>query len=207
MLVKRIARIRRHKCQTFANRESEKPLNGFLSFNQSIKKGKSPLTVGFIISVTDPLSKIWMNFGDGKKEVPNTKGLLRIFNHTYYKNKEFKGCVTIRDSNSDWKIHTFSIISEKDYTQRGGLITKFYQTKGAGTAHGTGTDVAFMISTGRTLKKTIWNFDIKKPPHRQTKLEMSTNHQYRRTGKYKGSITVEDYEDKREIHIFDVIVK
>ncbi len=207
-LVTRLLRIKHHKCKTFTHRrESRRPLREFLVFKQSREIGKSPLTVGFIMCVPDAHSRIWMSFGDGKKEAPNVKGHIRIFNHTYNGNKEFKGCVTVLDSEKDWKVHTFSVTPDKDYSERGGLITKFYQTKGAGTAaRGAGTDVAFMISTGRTLKKTIWNFDVKKPPHKQPRLELSTHHVYKRAGKYSGNITVEDHEGNKKTHDFDVVV-
>lgn len=209
MWAKEILRRKNHNCTTFKHkRESKKALKEFLSFKQSRESGISPLTVGFIICVPDPLSTVWMNFGDRKKTTTTQKGHLRTFSHTYHGNKEFRGCVTILNSDKDWKTKPFSVITSKDYEERGGLITKFYQTKAAGqSARGSsGLDVAFMISTGRSLKRTIWQFDENKPPHPQPIFDLSTSHIYKRADTYRGSVIVEDYNGKTKTRKFNVIV-
>jgi len=84
--VRRLLEREKHNCKLFeANtpQESKKHEEPFFHFKQSQDKGKSTFTVGFIICVSDPLSKIWVNPGDkAPKEEPGL-GYLRTFSYKY----------------------------------------------------------------------------------------------------------------------------
>lgn len=187
------------------------------TLKQSTCKGISPLTVGFIVKVKDPYSKVFFQPDLGKSvKSPHQLGHLRIFNHTYKVDKDewdrngFKimwGRFTVLHKDKEhWHYINFKVRIRKNDAKPGELITNFYRTKAAGmTAGGRGgLDVAFCVSTGRSIKKVKWIFEKGKG---QQDRELATHYIYKKGKRErKGSVTVWDYEREHKTREFSVIM-
>lgn len=196
----------------------EKRLKGklFVEIINSTVNGTSSPLVGFIVKVKDPHSNvIFQELGQGHQPLYKL-GESRILNYKYKGTGVVFGRFTILDKgNNHWDILQFKITIIKDNSTPGALITNVNQRKVVGMAsEGKGSlDVAFSISTGRTLKHIQWIFGDEEPPIPIQKpnnqvLEYATTHTYRNAKpKYDASVTVWDHQgNKSKTKYFPVIM-
>lgn len=125
---------------------------------QSVETGFNPLTVGLILSITDPRSQVWFRSGNGLNDY-FVGGKTAIYNPTY-NTGDYKGAVLVIDSKKNYQTETFSVHVEP--TQKGILITNFTHTKAAGHVAedvvGSGLQATFSITSSVYVKRIVWNY-------------------------------------------------
>jgi len=202
-------------------KDKEKRLKGELiveiidsTTDRTINGIGSPM-VGFIVKVNNPFNRVFFQELGEKQYELNKLGYARILNYTYKETGRVFSRFTVIDKGvAHWDIIPFTINITKDDSNPGDLITNVDQRKVVGMAAGGkgGLDVAFSISTGRTLKHILWIFGDEDPPISIQKpdsqvLEFATHHPYKNTKeRYDASVTVWDHEDQSETIHFSVIM-
>ncbi|MBI2005411.1 MAG: hypothetical protein HYS80_01465 [Candidatus Aenigmarchaeota archaeon] len=171
---------------------------------QSAMLGDVPLTVGFIVCVKDPRSKVELKPRENEDIVLNGRGgSARIFNHTYYDARDVIGKVTV-NSGTGLESRSFKIYLRKNQNKEERLISNFLMTKAAGhtTEGASGLDVAFCIACSSYIYGTKWEFGDESECGQKPEISLgtagiATHHIYKIPKKdgWKGQVFVYDSKE------------
>lgn len=216
-LVWKLLRVRKHLFEPRDRKPIEEPKNHFIKpemekqdgifeVQVSAKCGINPHTVGFIVSVKEPKTKVWYKLCEDRVEkyVLITKS--QSFNFTYPGSGIFRGYFIARDKNHFWRKIGFEITVDENSAKPGDIITNFYQGKAVGIKD---LDVCFSIASGRALDRVDWIFDDENPPPdpKKKSIKQSAHNSYKhKKTPYTGKVIAWDYEGNRQDREFQVII-